>query len=153
MLDFCNAQKNRSEFKFFLSIVFTVDTKIRKEFYLLVYFAIFGGVRYFNVGICLLYICGSKGDILLWLSPWKKIIEGAPNGCVPISIWEDMRRNLPRFPKTSEKIWKISHVFLSFLLAKISRKGCLAKRMSIISWESLIFAVREVAQMGILALL
>ena len=71
MLDFCNAQKNRSEFKFFLSIVFTVDTKIRKEFYLLVYFVIFGGVRYFNVGICLLYICGSKGDILLWLSPWK----------------------------------------------------------------------------------
>ncbi len=57
MLDFCNAQKNRSEFKFFLSIVFTVDTKIRKEFYLLVYFVIFGGgVRYFNVGMCLLCI-------------------------------------------------------------------------------------------------
>ena len=51
------------------------------------------------MGICLLYICGSKGDILLWLSPWKKVIEGAPNGCVPISIWEDMRRNLPRFFK------------------------------------------------------
>ena len=50
-------------------------------------------------------------DILLWLSPWKKVIEGAPNGCVPISIWEDMRRNLPRFPKTSEKIWKISDFF------------------------------------------
>ncbi len=31
-------------------------------------------------------------DILVWLSPWKKVIEGAPNGCVPISIWEDMRR-------------------------------------------------------------
>lgn len=56
MLAFCNTQKNRREFKFFLSIVFTVDTKIRKEFYLLVYFVIFGGVRYFNVGICLLCI-------------------------------------------------------------------------------------------------
>jgi len=32
MLDFCNTQKNRSEFQFFLSIVFTVDTKISKEF-------------------------------------------------------------------------------------------------------------------------
>ena len=31
-------------------------------------------------------------DILVWLSPWKKVIEGTPNGCVPISIWEDMRR-------------------------------------------------------------
>ena len=38
-------------------------------------------------------------DILVWLSLWKKVIEGAPNGCVPISIWEDMRRNLPRFFK------------------------------------------------------
>lgn len=47
MLAFCNAQKNRSEFKFFLSIVFTVDTKIRKEFYLLVYFVIFGGGKVF----------------------------------------------------------------------------------------------------------
>ena len=92
MLAFCNTQKNRSEFKFFLSIVFTVDTKIRKEFYLLVYFVIFGGgVRYFNLGICLLCVYGSKGDILLWLSPWKKIIEGAPNGCVPICICEDIR--------------------------------------------------------------
>ncbi len=35
---------------------------------------------------------------------------------------------------------------------KYPRKGCLAKRMSIISRESLIFAVHEVAQMGILAL-
>ena len=75
-----------------------MDTKIRKEFYLLVYFVIFGGGgRYFNVDACLLCVYGSKGDILLWLSPWKKIIEGAPNGCVPISIWEDMRRNLRRF--------------------------------------------------------
>ena len=65
MLAFCNTQKNRSEFKFFLSIVFTVDTKIRKEFYLLVYFVIFGGVRYFNLGIYLLCVCGSKGDILV----------------------------------------------------------------------------------------
>ena len=56
-----------------------------------------GGGRYFNVDACLLCVYGSKGDILLWLSPWKKIIEGAPNGCVPISIWEDMRRNLRRF--------------------------------------------------------
>lgn len=72
MLDFCKTQKNRSEFKFFLSIVFTVDTKIRKEFYLLLYCIIFGGgVRYFNVDICLLCVYGSKGDILVWLSPWK----------------------------------------------------------------------------------
>ena len=42
-------------------------------------------------------------DILLWLSPWKKVIEGAPNGCVPISIWEDMRRNLPRFFKNARE--------------------------------------------------
>ena len=42
--------------------------------------------------------------------------------------------------------------FLSFLPEKISRKGCLAKRMSIISWESLNFAVSEVAQMGLVAL-
>lgn len=71
MLAFSNTQKNRSEIKFFLSIVFTVDTKIRKEFYLLVYFVIFGGVGYFNVDIYLLCIYGSKGDILLCLSPWK----------------------------------------------------------------------------------
>ena len=55
------------------------------------------------------------------------------------------------FEKRPRKIENLRR-FLSFLLAKISRKGCLAKRMSIISWESLIFAVREVAQMGILAL-
>jgi hypothetical protein len=36
-------------------------------------------------------------DILVWLSPWKKVIEGAPNGCVPISIWEDMRRKREKF--------------------------------------------------------
>ena len=71
MLAFSNTQKNRSEIKFFLSIVFTVDTKIRKEFYLLVYFVIFGGVGHFNVDIYLLCVYGSKGDILLCLSPWK----------------------------------------------------------------------------------
>ena len=56
------------------------------------------------------------------------------------------------FQKRPRKFGNSPTFFLSFLLAKISRKGCLAKRMSIISWESLIFAVREVAQMGILAL-
>ena len=58
----------------------------------------------------------------------------------------------PTFSKNVRENLENLRLFLSFLQAKISRKGCLAKRMSIISWESLIFAVREVAQMGILAL-
>ena len=58
----------------------------------------------------------------------------------------------PTFSKNVRENLENLRLFLSFLLAKISRKGCLAKRMSIISWESLIFAVREVAQMGLIAL-
>ena len=56
MLDFCNAQKTGASLSFFLSIVFTVDTKIRKEFYLMIYFVIFGGGKGILTRIYVYYV-------------------------------------------------------------------------------------------------